>query len=173
MSRSLVTLNVLTGGVSISKNITLDITNNFIVRNGNDTNGTFGGLAITNGASSSSRVEYNTLVDNKTVNGTGKAGGLFCDATLSAPNNLIARNTSTTNPNVGGVCSTASSLVQADLTGLLFKSPDTGPYDYHLKLGSGGIDGSTGGASLILDVDGQPRPNGAARDMGADEFYAQ
>jgi hypothetical protein len=42
--------------------------------------------------------------------------------------------------------------------------------DYHLRPGSPAIDAGMD-AGVKTDIDGQPRPSGAAPDIGADEYY--
>jgi hypothetical protein len=41
--------------------------------------------------------------------------------------------------------------------------------DYHLMPTSEGVDEADPNATLMTDFDGDPRPQGTARDMGADE----
>jgi hypothetical protein len=59
-------------------------------------------------------------------------------------------------------------VLGADPSSAHFVSPDVQPYDYHLGAGSVAIDAATM-ATLDHDFDGEPRPKGAARDIGADE----
>lgn len=43
--------------------------------------------------------------------------------------------------------------------------------NYHLRAGSPAIDKAAGPGESPTDIDGQPRTNGPASDLGADEFY--
>jgi hypothetical protein len=133
-----------------------DVRNSMFVRNGN-------GVEFT--PSVGSTFEFNTVADNDT--------GLFCnmnteqpDAVLSLSNNIFARNGANA---FGNRCTTTTSLVTASVTELRFVRPDVSPYDYHITAGSSAIDAATGG-DIPVDVDREPRPVGAARDLGADEL---
>jgi len=134
----------------------LRITNSFVIRN----MGGLGGLSIYVSEPMHSQIEFNTIVDNdKGMNCSGAA--------ISYPNNLIARN----GTNVSGTeyCTTTGSIVLGDdISSLKFKSPDTAPFDYHLLPGSAAIDAATD-SELDHDFDGEARPKGSARDVGADE----
>jgi hypothetical protein len=48
-----------------------------------------------------------------------------------------------------------------------FRDPAAG--DYHLAVGSPAIDAADPAATVTVDHDGEPRPAGAGRDIGADE----
>jgi hypothetical protein len=178
LGRSTVSLNPQ-GGVVITGSATkFDVTNNYIFRNGNKNDSLYGGIDINTISGTGCQLQFNTIVDNDTTTGGTKAGGVKCDITgFMAPNNIIARNkvgdmAGLTNSQTLGVCSFTSSIVQPDMTGLLFKQADTQPYDYKLTMGStAAIDQAMGGAQLTEDNDGQKRPNGTFRDIGADEFY--
>jgi hypothetical protein len=102
-------------------------------------------------------VEFCTFVDN--------AGGISCGTTgYSFPNNLLVRNTSNSSQ-----CTFPSSIVQDSVSGLNFKSPNAEPYDYHITANSLAIDMATG-VNVDTDFDGDARPQGAGRDVGADEY---
>jgi hypothetical protein len=107
-----------------------------------------------------STAEFNTVVDNP-------GGGLLCEIPgLALPNNIDVRNGTVT---TGGNCTYPGSILASNVTGLNFKSPDTQPYDYHLTPGSLAIDMAIVSA-VADDFDGDARPQGAGRDVGADEF---
>jgi hypothetical protein len=135
----------------------LSLTNSFIVRNG-------GGIDFYS-VSTTNQIEFNTIADNGSA-----VAGLSCNLSnsqLSAPNNLFARNA----PNTFGTkCTLPSSLsVDNDISAVHFKNPDASPFDYHLTSGSLAIDAATL-STIEHDFDGDARPNGAGRDVGADEF---
>ncbi len=171
IDRSTVAAN-LGGGLALAGG-SVDLTNNFIYRNGNQDNSSFGGVALV-GVAATSRLELNTIVDNRAATG---AGGVVCSvAGLAAPSNLIARNslagsTTAATAQTSGPCTYPTSLVQNDLTGLALEHPDPpAPFRYALTAGSAAIDRATTPSTVEFDFDGDPRPLGAARDVGADEL---
>lgn len=165
------------GGLSIS-NATFDITNNFIYRNGNSANATVGGASLAPMASATSVFAFNTIVDNQIQNSGALAGGVFCDTSgFVAANNIIARNyvsndANRANSNTSGICIFPTSSIAVSVTGLAFVRPDDNPYDYRLGAGSSAIDQATTPSNVIVDADGDARPQGAQKDIGADEYKA-
>lgn len=109
-------------------------------------------------------IEFSTIVDN------GGAGLVLGSPGATASNNIIARNTMGPVQCANPPCTYTGSIVSAgnDVTTLHFVSPDTQPYDYHLTAGSVAIDAATT-ATLDHDFDGEARPKGGGRDVGADE----
>ena len=110
------------------------------------------------------RFDFNTVVDNVLV---GVTCGGDEETQLELGNNIIARN----GTNIGGPerCRTTTSVVSPTIAEFRFNRPDVAPYDYHLTANSAAIDQATGG-TVTADIDGDARPQGAARDLGADEF---
>jgi Right handed beta helix region len=166
------------GGISVM-NATFDITNNFIYRNGDsDGGGDFGGVSLNVATASGNRFEFNTVVDNHARAGGATVGGVRCDVTgLALANNIIARNdisrnVNATNANVlaAGACTYPSSIRDVSVSGLLFAEPEQAPYNYHLLVGSSAIDQSTTTSTVTVDADGDTRPQGAQKDIGADEY---
>jgi hypothetical protein len=149
----------LAGGIMFDAGL-YTLTNSFIYRNS-------GGGGINFYASTSgSRFEFNTIVDNSGGFGALECNGGSVPSTL--PNNIIARNTPRNT--YGNTCTFPSSLlVDSDISELHFKSPDAAPYDYRLTAGSIAIDAATL-STVDHDFDGEARPNGAGRDVGADEY---
>jgi len=138
----------------------LELTNSFFTRNQN-------GLDLSVSQPADTHAEFNTIVDNS---GTG-GFGLRCEGTagMTFPNNLIARNSANVVGDIECVgAGTGSILIGTDISSLKFRSPDTQPYDYHLLPGSGAIDAANA-STLDHDFDGEARPKGAGRDVGADE----
>lgn len=104
-----------------------------------------------------SLIEFNTFVDNDV--------GVFCSG--MHPNNIIARNRKN---GCDFNCTCPDSIFAgSDLSELKFRAPDASPPDYHLTAGSIAIDAAAA-STLDHDVDGDARPQGAARDVGADEY---
>ena len=172
LSRSEITENKQGGVRSLGG--TCDITNNFVFRNGNDKNGTFGGMRLEPG-SGMKRIEHNTIVfnDSDPFASPAFAGGLFCK-NAGAPNNIIYNNTvgNNTMPNsqTGGVCNfTGSLIVNGNGTNELhFISPVVVPFNYHLADDSSPAANSGMQTTVTEDFDGTPRGN--PPDIGADEF---
>ena len=167
------------GGISASgANLTFDITNTFVFRNGDDSTSMFGGLNIGITAAGVNRLAFNTIVDNHALIGSG---GVICGlTTFMAPNNIVARNSlagSTTNASAqvtAGGCTFPTSTIQPDLTGLAFVHPEVpGPFNYQLMAGSTAIDQATTPVPIDIDNKGVTRPQGPAKDIGADEYKPQ
>jgi hypothetical protein len=150
----------VTYGLLVNGNFS--ITNSFMARNQI-------GAAI-GGATTTPTFAFNTIADNA-------AGGVLCTvftgpyAPISADNNLVIRNQPNTGGNSGdNNCSFPGSLISGDATGVRFAHPDSAPYDYHLTQGSSAIDQAVN-SSIDHDYDGDTRPKGNGRDLGADEAF--
>lgn len=162
------------GGITIGPGATFDITNCFIFKNGNETTANVGGVNL-GALGAGSIFEFNTVVDNESRNTAAATGGVFCDIPgFVASNNIIARNfvdnvPNQSNSNTFGQCGHSTSKIASNVTGLSFLSPDEAPYDYHIQRGSSAIDQATTPSTLAVDFDGEVRPQGDARDQGADE----
>lgn len=175
VAQSVISRN-LTGGISITGGgASFDITNCFIFRNGNSTTADVGGANLGSFAGSSV-FAFNTIVDNQIQNNSLSSGGVVCNtAGFVAANNIIARNYIDSDPNQAtsntiGQCMHSTSTLTSTISGLNFVSPDNAPYDYHILRGSSAIDQATTPSTLSTDIDGDLRPQGSARDQGADEI---
>lgn len=131
------------------------VTNTFVYRNG-------GGLQIYVNTSGT-QIDFNTIVDNG-----ANFAGIDCSSSsaIALSSNIVARNTTNTN---AASCTFPASYIQADISSLHFKQPDTAPYDYHLGSGSIAVD-MAGTSNLDHDYDGDHRPLGSGYDIGADEL---
>ncbi len=174
LARSTISGN-LGGGIELFNSL-FDFTNNFIYQNGRSTAGTVGGVAFRGIPAGTKVFAFNTIIDNNIPNDMLNTAGVFCnDATFTAHNNIISRNyvainASAANSNTIGACVFATSLIGPDISLIKFKSPDNSPYDYHLTSGSSAIDKALTASSVAVDFDGEARPQGAAKDIGADEY---
>ena len=175
ISQSVVASNV--GGGILVSNATFDITNNFIYRNGNQSTSSVGGLSLR--PMGQSRFERNTIVDNQADGGSASAGGVFCDVPgFVAAGNIIFRNAGgpTANVQTFGSCAYGNSFVMPGTSpvdeALSFARSNMQPFDYHLTAASPATVRDAGGTCTGIDIDGEPRPQGGACDLGADEYKA-
>lgn len=178
VSRSTLSLNrgggIFMSGTGTPKPIT--IINNFIHNNGQSTTSPVGGMALLPGGTS--KVEFNTIVDNHATQASGVGGGIRCNTAgfYEFPNNLVYRNTGGTGNQVqiSGECGFTESFQLADPTGTqnipMFVAPNTNPPDYHLTAQSPPDIRDKVSCSGLVDFDGQPRPANGMCDLGADEF---
>lgn len=155
------------GGILLDSGL-VTVTNNIVVRNYHPTQNSYGIYVFS--SSPGNKIEFNTIADNGDGSSLNIGAGLACDiqsGTASFPSNIIVRNKRQT---YGTSCMHPTSIISdTDITAVKFKSPDAAPYDYHLQAGSIAIDAATV-STLNYDFDGDARPNGAGRDVGADEL---
>ena len=139
---------------------TFKVTNSFFVRN------THGGVHLYS-VNPGNQFDFNTIADNT---GPGAINGVDCFVTfpLVGANDIVERNAGDLNTVPNPSCTFTNSIIGVDIAMLHFKSPDVAPYDYHLMHGSIAIDAASA-STLDHDFDGDARPKGAARDIGADE----
>ncbi|MEP6862753.1 MAG: right-handed parallel beta-helix repeat-containing protein [Deltaproteobacteria bacterium] len=131
------------------------VTNSFFTNNSNH------GAEISSGVTGG-RIQFCTAVNNFKY---GLAVGIPASTTFDLTNNLMANNMSGGILCSGGTCPLAGSItLGADVTTAHFKSST----DFHITAGSVAIDAASG-STLDHDYDGDVRPLGNGRDVGADE----
>ena len=166
------------GGILVNFQATgFSIRNNFILFNGRATPSsatTYGGVGIER--NSGGALEFNTVAFNESSG--AREAGIYCGGGLnSATGNLVYGNKggtggSTSDTQFGGNCAFGNSIKLASGS-LGFVNPPPGGLDFHLTASSPAsvLDGGGDCAGLVpVDFDGDPRPNGLACDIGADEF---
>jgi hypothetical protein len=172
--------NNASGGVIVQNFGQFDITNNFIAYNGRPTI-PVGGVYFYQTNDGIRRFEFNTVTSNS-VN-TGSVGGVACFSVIQQvtfSNDIIYNNLQ------GGG---GGGQVNGPSSNCLFAYSDIGPdpgagvgninadplfinpqqRNFHLIAGSPVRDAADPNSTLAVDFDGEGRPQGTRRDIGADE----
>ena len=165
---------VITGNDAYGIRITgagFSITSTIIADNGSMSASAGGGVRIAGVASATSVFRFNTVARNSAGGLGTAAAGVQCDRPMTIESSIIAFNTTLFTSQIGPECSAEDSLFDSGgVPGNLRGDPMfVGANDYHLQPGSPARDAATG-TPPALDVDGEPRPSGAAADIGADEL---
>ncbi|MCW5808022.1 MAG: right-handed parallel beta-helix repeat-containing protein [Deltaproteobacteria bacterium] len=164
------------GGISIS-NSSFDITNSFIVGNGGAATA-FGGVRLDQTNAGTRRFEFNTVSNN--VGALGTSTGVVCTLVtqaLTLSNNIVFDNQiGGGRSQVGGVnCAWTFSDIGPDTvtgTGNINADPlfvNVVQGNFHIQSASPAKNAADPAATLSVDFDGDARPQGGRRDMGADE----
>jgi len=158
------------GGVSVTGGRAAMV-NNMIIRNGG-LSSTIGGVMLESITALS--FEFNTVADNATL-GTDFAPGIQCRATTPVLlANSIVHGSAADQIGSPIQCAFSYSFSNQELPGSNNRTGDPGfvdptKRDYHLQAPSPCVDAADPAATLAIDVDGDPRPQSAGRDIGADE----
>lgn len=164
------------GGISLAST-EFDLENNVIARNGGLST-LFGGVLVSQIAAGRRRLEFNTITENGGM--TGATTGVLCSVVgqpITFSNNIIYANQALGGgAQVGGTnCAwTYSNIGPGSLggTGNLDVDPrfvNVMQNDFHIGPGSLVIDRADPAATVGIDFDGELRPLGDGRDIGADE----
>lgn len=161
------------GGLS-SVSGTFDVTNNFVVYNGDPSVTSFGGMRLES-SSSGNRVQHNTVARNDCdVNATPVlAGGVYCVGAV-ASNNLVVTNyrgnTTLPSAQVGGSCDFSASYVSETPINGMFRADGMNMADgFHLDSSTSPVVNAGIASGVTVDIDGQARSDGMP-DLGADEL---
>ncbi len=169
MARSLVANNY-GGGANVVADF--EITNSMFVANGTASS-TYGGVALTPGTTKH-EFTFNTVADNNSSNSIGR--GINCVYPVTVTSTILKGNA----PNG---CSFDYSLFDTSLTvtgsnnkvgNPQFKnttaSQPLAADFYRIANNSDAIDGAVPASTVMTDIDGDDRPQGGVRDIGADEY---
>ncbi|MCW5803691.1 MAG: hypothetical protein KIT31_15010 [Deltaproteobacteria bacterium] len=123
-------------------------------------------------------VESSTIMDNRCGSCAEQSYGIDCSSSASCTNVRLGRNNILGNARNDGVYDFslfASGAVSGanNVTGTAMfasKADPLSPTYYRLAPGSDGIDRGDPVSPVPFDIDGDPRPQGAGVDMGADEL---
>lgn len=165
------------GGIFL-QGIDFDITNSIIVANGGAAS-IVGGLRVATPDQPSTVIfEFNTVADNDADAANTARAGVTCNDVFPARNNIVTGNA------LDDDCTFTHSLFDDGATvpagdgNLETTDPMFGEIMlinarmasyYRLLTGSPAIDKADSSSAIKVDIDGQPRPQGAEKDMGADE----
>lgn len=165
------------GGISISGG-QFDITNCVIAGNGGPQT-SFGGVRFDQINNGTRRFEFNTIADNGAMDGTsvGVVCTLVAQAVAFSSNIVYGNQVGGTRTQVGGAnCNWTYSDIGPDTvsgTGNVNADPlfvNPAQNNFHLQPTSPAKDKADPNATVHVDIDGDPRPQGSGYDMGADEI---
>ncbi len=120
-------------------------------------------------------ITFHGMIDSRIVNNTvldlneetpGPPWIRVADSNDTPSQNVVVRNNLATQFSLGGVDITADHNLQIDDAGALFLAP---PYDLHLLAPSAAVDAGSPDLAPLSDIEGTPRPQGSAPDLGAYE----
>jgi hypothetical protein len=161
------------GGISLTAT-SFDLENNFIAKNGGIF-AAYGGVLINQLGGGAHTLEFNTIAQNG--GRTGFTTGVSCQLVtqpISFGNNIVygnsgvqvsEQNCAWTYSDIGPDPAAGTGNLNADP---LYVDAEKG--NFHVTSGSPVINQADPNATLGVDLDGNARPQGGRRDIGADEY---
>lgn len=177
ITRSVIAANQ-SGGAVITGAI-FDLHNDFIVKNGNP-NSAFGGVLISQitppDVGDTHRFDFNTVAQNQAT--VGSTPGVVCSVVatpLAFTSDIVFGNADGTQIEGSNCTWTYSDIGPGPVagTGNLASDPQfvaPAQNNFHLQVSSPLRDAADPAATLADDIDGDVRPQGSGRDVGADEI---
>jgi hypothetical protein len=170
MSRCVVSGNLFGGAIVAA---TFDITNSVFVANGSGTS-TTGGVTLTP-ASSASVFRFNTVADNSSSGATATVRGVNCAVPMTVTNDIVTGNLFSANCTFDySLFDTGTASAHNKIGAPAFLNVDTGDPTastyYRISNTSPAVDSADPAASLAVDIDDHPRPQGSTFDIGASEY---
>jgi Right handed beta helix region len=155
-----------------------DIQNSFVVENGNSSAAAFGGISIYSVNAGTRTIAFTTIANNGGANSA--VSGIVCSL-ITTPvvfsNNIVYNNA---NMQVADPTTSKCGHTYSDIgpdtvtnTGNLNLDPgfvQVGMGNFHLSPSSMLADKADPAANVMVDFDGNPRPQGLHSDIGADEI---
>jgi parallel beta helix pectate lyase-like protein len=172
IERSLIARNA--GGGIVIDTGAITIVNSIIASNGT-TLGTRGGVSFTSASPQTIDFRFNTVASNLGGDNFNTAVGVSCAKAITLGSSIFSDNGTNENTNISQLCQAHHSLFTREaavgvgnfvgIPGYLVPNSD-----FHISLTSPARNAADPAATEGVDFDGEPRPQGSARDIGADEI---
>ncbi len=160
-------LGNLGGGISANGAFTIE--NTVLANNGTQPASAVSGARLTPTLGKPAVFRFNTVTKNS---GGSMASGLQCNSAVNVEDSIIYNNMTFLFPELGPSCIPTYCLLAAAAPGTNVQGNPmfvNAASDFHLMASSPAIDMADPAATEVVDFEGDARPRGNARDIGADE----